>query len=146
MEKTMELLPQLVAYKPALLALAFLCLSVLVQSFLTAPFAFASEKEAPGMPLKGDHTQFSFRVIRTYMNSVENLPAFGIMVLLAVMLQLDATMVNWLVAVHVAFRMVFWLVYYGGVGKMAGGPRTVAYVGSLLSSIGLTGYLIAALF
>jgi len=146
MESIVEAMPHVAAYKPALMALAILCVTVYIQSFLTAPFAFVKAEQLPGMPLAGDHTQFSFRVIRTYMNSVENLPAFGLSVLLAVMLQLDAGVVNWLAGIHVAFRMVFWAVYYSGVGKVAGGPRTISYVGGLLSSLVLAGYVIFALF
>ena len=140
-----EILPQLMAYQPALLALALLCLSVLVQSFLTAPLAFATGSQEPGMPLKGDHTSRSFRVVRTYNNAVENLPAFGFSLLLAILVGLDVAAVNWLAGLHVAFRMGFWFVYYSGIGKVAGGPRTLCYVGGMTTNLGLVGYGLFAL-
>jgi uncharacterized MAPEG superfamily protein len=134
MDTLFEALPYLAAYHPALMALALLSLAVLIQGVLTAPLAFAPEDEEPGMPLKGDHSKLSFRVIRTYANSVENFPAFIAILLLAVIAGVDATWVNWLAGLHVAFRLLFWVVYYAGVGKIAGGPRTLSYVGGWLTN------------
>jgi len=145
MDKTMEILPHLSAYQPALLALALLCMSVLAQSFVLGPFEFAKGEQSPGMPLKGDHSLFSFRAIRTHMNSVENLPAFAVTVLLAILLDVDVAVVNWLAVIHLVLRLVFCVTYYSGVGKVAGGPRTLSYVGGWLSNVVLSGYVIAAL-
>ncbi len=122
-------MPFLVAYQPALLALAILALTVLIQSFLAGPLAFLSGKQGPGMPLNGDHGDFSFRVLRTYLNSTENLPAFAATVIVAVLIGVNADWVNWLAGLHLGFRMIFWAVYYSGIGKVAGGPRTLSYVG-----------------
>lgn len=140
-----EILPHMAGYQPAFLALVLLCLAVLVQAFLTAPLAFVKEEQTPGMPLCGDHTQLSFRVLRTYANSVENLPAFGLVLLMAVLLGANATIVNWLAAIHVGFRFAFWVAYYSGTGRIAGGPRTLCYVGGLLANIALAGSCIYTL-
>jgi len=145
MENTPEILPQLTAYQPALLALAVLLLSVLVQSMLTAPLAFIKGEQAPGSPLQGGHDLFSFRVLRAYLNSVENLPGFGLALGLAIALGLDASTVNWLAGAHVAFRLLFWFVYYSGIGKVAGGPRTLSYVGALTANMILAGYVLYGL-
>ncbi len=130
-----ESVPHLAAYQPALLALAILCLVVLVQNFLTAPLAYIKEQQAPGMLLGGDHSMLSFRVIRTYQNSVESLPAFGFTLVIAILIGVNALLLNWLAAIHVAFRLAFWAVYYSGVGKVAGGPRTLCFVGGLTANI-----------
>jgi uncharacterized MAPEG superfamily protein len=140
MSPALEILPQLAPYKPALIATAILCLSVLIQSFLTAPLAFLKNEQAPGMPLNGDHSLLSFRVLRTYVNSVENLPVFALSLVLALVLGLDAVIVNWLVAIHVVFRLIFWMVYYSGIGRVAGGARTLSYVGGVMANLGLIGY------
>lgn len=145
MNSMIETFPQLMPYQPALLALALLCMAVLIQSFLGAPLAFLREEQAPGMPLKGDHDLLSFRVLRTYSNSVENLPAFGLTLLLAIVLGVNASVVNWLAALHVVFRLAFWVVYYAGFGRVAGGPRTLSYVGGLLTNIVLAGACIFVL-
>ena len=122
-------------YEPAMLAFALLCMAVMIQAFLTAPLGFLKEEQAPGMPLQGDHGMLSFRVLRTYSNSVENLPAFGFSLLLAIVAGVGATAVNWLAGIHVASRLAFWAVYYSGVGAVAGGPRTMTYVGGALSNL-----------
>ncbi|MCR9095766.1 MAG: MAPEG family protein [bacterium] len=141
LEESLSLSP----YEPAVLAFAVLCMAVMVQAFLTAPLGFLKEEQAPGMPLRGDHDMFSFRVLRTYANSVENLPAFGFSLLLAILVGVSAAAVNWLAAIHVASRLAFWAVYYSGVGKVAGGPRTITYVAGALSNLVLTGMVLYTL-
>ena len=146
MSSVFEALPHLIDYQPSFLALALLCMAVLIQSFLSAPLAFVNEEQIPGMPLNGGHDLLSFRVLRTYANSVENLPVFGLAVLLAIILGVSAVMVNWLAAIHVAFRFAFWMAYYCGIGRIAGGPRTLFYVGGLLANIVLVGSSIYMVF
>lgn len=140
-----ETFPHLIPYQPSLLAMALLCMAVLIQSFLSAPLAFIREEQEPGMPLKGGHDLLSFRVLRTYSNSVENLPAFGLALLLAIVLGVNSSLVNWLAALHVAFRLAFWAVYFSGIGRVAGGPRTLCYVGGLMTNIVLAGACIFVL-
>lgn len=142
MASLLEKFPEFMAFYPSIVALAVLCLATLVQSFLNAPLAFLTEEQSPGMPLKGDHSLRSFRVLRTYSNSTENLPTFGFAVLLAIIVGVSPTLVNWLAVLHVAFRLAFWGVYYSGVGKVAGGPRTLCYVGGALTNLILAGAII----
>lgn len=132
-------------YSPALLALTLLCAAVLIQNFLTGPLAFLKEEQAPGMPLRGGHTQLSFRVLRTYSNSVESLPTFGFALLLAILVGVAPAPVNWLAGIHVAFRLAFWAVYYSGIGKVAGGPRTLCFVGGSLTNLALVVITLRAL-
>lgn len=144
MDVSAGLWPFVSQYQPALLALAILSLIALVQSFLTA-FAFTSGEQAPGMPLNGDHSMRSFRIIRIHANSVESLPALGFALVVAVLAGANASLVNWLALIHLGFRVAFWIVYFTGVGKIAGGPRTLCYVGGLLSNIALAVTAIFAL-
>ena len=132
-------------YGMALMALALLCVAVLVQSLLTAPLAFVSGEQQPGSPLRGDHNLRSFRVIRTHANSVESLPAFGFSVLVAIAAGVGETLVNWAALAHLVFRLGFWVVYYLGVGKVAGGPRTLCFVGGLAANFVLAGACVVAL-
>lgn len=128
---------QLLAYQPALWALALLCLIVLIQNALTAPFAFLKKEQSPGKALKGNHKLFSFRVLRTHVNSVESLAPFGLTVLLGIVVSANINALNWLAMAHVFFRLCFWFVYYSGIGKVAGGPRTLCFVGGLTTNIAL---------
>ena len=145
MKPLTDVLPNLALYEPALLALTLLCIIILIQTLLTAPLAFANKEQVPGEPLKGDHSLRSFRVIRTHANSVENLPAIGFAILVAILLSVNPRLVNWLAGIHVVSRLGFWAVYYSGVGKVAGGPRTLCFIGGLLSNFILAGACVIAL-
>ncbi len=133
------------AYQPAIVALAVLCVMVLVQALLTAPLGFLKEEQAPGMPLRGDHELLSFRVLRTYANSAENLPVFGFTLGVAMIAGVSPLVVNWLAGLHVVARLLFWVIYYSGVGKVAGGPRSMAYVGGSACNLALAGMALHAL-
>lgn len=137
MTSLFEVVPYLSAYHTSFLVLAGLSLITLVQNFATAPLAYVKEEQVPGMPVRFDHSKLSFRVIRTYSNSAESFPAFGWALFVAIVAGGSPTLVNWLAGVYFAFRLVFWALYYSGVGKPAGGPRTLAFVGGLLANIGL---------
>ena len=134
-----EIFPIWTSYLPSLIALGILCFSVLIQAVLNAPLAFLKGEQQPGMPLSGTYKDFSFRVLRTHANSVENLPVFGFAVLLAVISGVNASWVNGLAIAHVICRALFWVIYYKGIGKTAGGPRTIAYIGGWLTNIILIG-------
>ncbi len=54
---------------------------------------------------------------------------------IAIVIGVSAFLVNWLVALHVLFRLVYWAVYYSGFGKVAGGIRTITYVAGFLMNI-----------
>ncbi len=144
MQSILESMPQLAAYQPAFLALALLTLAVLVQGFLAGILGLAGGEEISGMPLKGDHTRFSFRTLRTYANSTENLPAFVATLLMATLVGVGAVFVNWLAVIHVVARMVFWAVYYSGIGKVGGGLRTIVYTIGLFANIVLAAMTVFA--
>ncbi len=128
----------LLPYQVALFSLALLCTSILVQGILAGVLGLARSDEVPGRPLKGDHPDFSFRVLRTYANGTENFPAFIAAVILAIFIGVDPQLVNWLASIHVAFRMAYWVIYYRGVGKTGGGMRTIAYTLALAANLALS--------
>ncbi|MFK7896692.1 MAG: MAPEG family protein [Myxococcota bacterium] len=134
---TPMLAPNLAAYEPAILALGILCLSVLIQGFLTAPLSFLNEEQTPGMPLQGDHDLLSFRAQRAFSNSAETLPLVGFALGVALYAGVTPALVNWLTALHVLSRIAFAGIYYSGIGKVAGGPRTMAFVAAALLNIAL---------
>ncbi len=145
MNSLFDAIPYLAAYQTSFLILAVLSLATLIQNFLSAPLSFVHEEQVPGLPLKFDHSKLSFRVLRTYANSVENFPAFGWALLVAIVAGASPIIVNWIAAIYFAFRMLFWAVYYAGFGKVAGGPRTMVFVGGLVSNIVLAGVAIWAI-
>ncbi|MDD9909232.1 MAG: MAPEG family protein [Ahrensia sp.] len=127
--------PQLAAYQPALAALIILCLAVLTQGFLAGVLGLAGGEQVAGMPLKGDHGLRSFRILRTYGNSTENLPVMLATTGLAIIAGVSAALVNWLVILHVGIRLAYWAIYYSGVGKVGGGLRTISYVGAFMMNV-----------
>ena len=145
MTSLFDALPYLATYHSSFLVLASLSLITLIQNFLTAPFAFIREEQIPGMPLKHDHSKMSFRALRTYANSTETFPAFGWALLVAIIAGATPIVVNWLAGLYLVFRIAFWVIYYSGIGKEAGGPRTMAFVGGLLTNIALAGVALWAL-
>ena len=128
MDDSAGMLSQIAAYQPALLAVIILCLAVLVQSFFAGVIGLGKSDEVPGTPLKGTHGDFSFRTLRTYANSTENLPAFATVVFVAIIVGASPIWVNWLAGIHVAIRFLYWAVYYAGVGEVLRGPRSMTYV------------------
>ena len=135
MESIIQSLPQLAPYQPAFLWLVVLCLVVLVQSFLAGALGLGKSDEVPGLPLQGSHDDASFRILRTYANSTENISVFVATAFLAILAGVSVTAVNWLVGLHVVFRIVYWAVYYSGVGKVTGGPRTITYVAGFFMNL-----------
>ncbi|WP_298963261.1 MAPEG family protein [uncultured Roseibium sp.] len=146
MENLFEAAPFLNAYRPGLTIVAALSLIVLIQNFLTAPLAFAKEEQIPGMPLQYDHTKLSFRAVRTYQNSAESFPAFLAAVLIAIIAGVSPLLVNVAAGIYLAARLLFWGVYYAGVGRVAGGPRTIAFVVCLLANIVIAVAALIALY
>lgn len=145
MDTFFDIAPYLAAYRPSFLVLAGLALMTLIQNFATAPLAFLREEQVPGLPLRFDHSKLSFRVLRTYQNSAETFPAFGWALLMAIMAGVSPMLVNWLAMAYFAARVAFWGIYYAGIGKPAGGPRTMAFVAGLLCNIALAGAAVWAL-
>lgn len=139
MDSIFDTVPYLTAYRVSFLVLAGVALVTLIQNVATAPLAFVNEEQVPGMPLQFDHSKLSFRAIRTYSNSAETLPAFGWALLVAILSGASPSHVNWLACGYFASRIAFWALYYSGLGKPAGGPRTMAFVAGLLCNLCLAG-------
>lgn len=132
-----DLRSALMQYDFAFIFLALLCLVTLIQNFLLAPIAFASNEQEPGMPVRLDHNALSFRAIRTYQNSIETLPVFGFALIVAIIAGVSPWWVNLIAGVYLGFRLLFWAIYYSGIGKVTGGPRTIAFVGGLIANVAL---------
>ncbi len=145
MNTAIDLPSYLDAYRVSLLVLATLSAMTLVQNFLTAPLAFIKEEQVPGMPLRFDHSKLSFRVLRTYQNSAESLPAFIAAVLVAVVVGSTPTVINIAASVYLVARVLFWITYYNGRGRIAGGPRTMAFVICLIANLVIAVMAIVAL-
>ncbi len=132
MESILQSLPQLLAYQPALVAMVLLCIYIIIQSVIAGVLGLGIGDEVPGRPLKGGHVDRSFRVLRVYANSTENLAFFVTVAFIAIVAGVSPVWVNGLVGLHVFFRVLYSLIYYRGAGKVGGGLRTIVYVLGLL--------------
>jgi uncharacterized MAPEG superfamily protein len=146
METIFDAVPYLAGYRLAFLVLAGNALITLLQNFATAPLSFVHQEQVPGMPVRFDHSKLSFRALRTYANSAESFPAFGWALLMAILAGAAPLLVNGLAGGYFVSRLAFWALYYSGIGKPAGGPRTMVFVVGLLCNIGLAVTAIWALW
>lgn len=139
-------MPDFIApYHAALLALVTLTLIVLFQSFVGAFLGFVKGDGTPGVHPQGGHDDPGFRALRCYANSVENLPAFAAALMVAIFAGAGAGLINLLAVAHVGMRIIFSAIYYSGLGKPAGGPRSLAYIAGWLVNIAMAGAAILAL-
>lgn len=129
--------PTFSVYTVSIWALLGVCAVNLAQASLIAPLSYAQGEQAPGLPLQHDHSKLSFRVSRTYSNSSETLPAFGWSVLIAIVAGASPPVVNGLAVGFLVFRLLFWAIYYGGIGKPSGGPRTMVFVGGFVCNVAI---------
>ena len=65
---------------------------------------------------------------------------------LAMITGVNASLVTWLVAIHVIARLAFWGVYYSGTGAIAGGVRTIVFVIGFTASVILAASALRAAF
>lgn len=135
MDSLFDAIPFLDSYRLSFVVLASLSFVLLLQNLLTAPLSFGKDEQVPGMPLQFDHSKLSFRVMRTFQNSAENLPAFTAALLAAIAGGAAPTLVNSAAMVYLAARLAYWAIYYSGVGKVGGGPRTIVFVVGFLANV-----------
>ena len=119
-------------YQLALLALVILCCAVMIQSVMTALLVFTKPTGQKPGAIKGGPQDFSYRVLRTYANSAENLPAFAAIVIVAIIASVDPKWVNGLACAHVGLRLLFWPIYYSPIGAITPGLRSPVYALALL--------------
>lgn len=122
-------------YRLAIVALAVLCLMVLIQTVLGVIFGMIVGREEPGGKYVGGYDEFGFRTLRTHLNSTETLAVFAISLLLALFAKVSPEWVNGLAILYVATRILYWILYYAGVGRNKGGPRTIIFVAGWATNV-----------
>ena len=114
-------------YRLALVAVAVLGVSNAIQGLISGGIKSAIEQQPTGQPAAGDVSRFSFRAVRTFLNGVENLPAFVAVAFAAVLLGADPFLTNAACVVVLLSRLVYWLIYYVGIDGDGFGFRSVAF-------------------
>lgn len=132
-------------YHTGLVAMGVLALAVLVQSFIAGYQKNVIAGHPPGREPDCDYDDRTFRISRTFHNSLENLSVFVLTAILAMIAGADPTIVNGLIVAHVVLRLLFWFFYYTQFGKFGGGPRTFTYLGGWFANFALAIVAIYAL-
>jgi uncharacterized MAPEG superfamily protein len=131
-----------VAYTSALIAVAGVALVTLLQS-AHVNVVRTRHGLAPDATIPAEYGDPVFRVVRTFLNSTESLPAFAGAVLAAVLLGAPAFWVSLLALVHLLFRLGYWAIYVSGVGVPSGGARSMAYAGGWAANVAIAVLAIA---
>ncbi len=133
-------------YTAAFAGLTVILATVLIQQLI----ASGKKARAPGaIPGKMDenigHESVVFRTQRTWMNSLENLPAMLGTIFLAVMVGADDTWTGILVWVYAISRIIHMVLYYAISTNVNPSPRSWFFLIGLLANIVLLGFCVAAL-
>lgn len=133
-------------YSTAFAGLAVILATVLVQQLI----ASGKKARAPGaIPGKMDdelgHESVVFRTQRTWMNSLENLPAMLGTIFLAVMVGADTRWTGLLVWVYAISRIMHMVLYYTISTNVNPSPRSWFFLLGLVANLVLLGFCVVAL-
>lgn len=133
-------------YSTAFAGLAVILATMLVQQLI----ASGKKARAPGaIPGKMDdeigHESVVFRTQRTWMNSLENLPAMLGTIFLAVMVGANDQWTGILVWVFAISRIIHMVLYYAISTNVNPSPRSWFFLIGLVANIVLLGFCVAAI-
>ena len=126
--------------------LAVILATVLIQQLI----ASGKKAKAPGaIPGKMDeslgHESVVFRTQRTWMNSLENLPAMLGTAFLALFVGADPTWTGILVWVFAVYRIIHMVLYYAIATNVNPSPRSWFFLLGLVANAVLLGFCVAAI-
>lgn len=132
-------------YTAAFTGLTVILATVLVQQLI----ASGKKARAPGaIPGKFDenlgHSSVVFRTQRTWMNSLENLPAMLGTIFLAVFVGANVQWTGILVWVYAISRIIHMVLYYKIATDVNPSPRSWFFLLGLLANIVLLGFCVVA--
>ncbi|MGB2064170.1 MAPEG family protein [Marinomonas gallaica] len=125
-------------YGTAFWGIFVILLTWMVQWFIAAG---SKGKKADAVPGKIDeslgHKSFTFRAHRTFMNSLENVPAMLGVIFLAILVGADAFWVMICIWSFAVARILHMLMYYAVATNENPSPRSYFFLMGLLSNIAL---------
>ena len=106
----------LTPYATALTATALLALIVLLQAIVASASRHVASTggQVAGAHLEADHSNRVYRLVRSFENSLENLPVFMLSIALAIAFALEPFWLNLAAVVFVAARLGHWAAYAAG--------------------------------
>ena len=132
-------------YGHALVSVALYGLVVQVLNALTG-IRKGSENLEPGAGYEADYDNPSYRLDRTYMNSIEMMVFYVALVFAAVLAGANPFMVNLFATLGVILRIAINVVYLRGIGKAYGGLRTMLVIAASVCNLGLFILVLTAVF
>lgn len=125
-------------YNVAFLGLLVYLSTLVVQALVAASTKSSQKGAIPGkMDPNLSHSSFVYRSNRTFMNSLENFPAFIGAAFLAIFVGADAFWVGTLIWVFAVSRIIHMVLYYVIATEKNPSPRSLFYMSALLANIAL---------
>jgi uncharacterized MAPEG superfamily protein len=135
----------MIEYASSLLLLSLLVLMVVLQSLIATVAHRKQQQYIPGVvDANLDHHSFVFRSHRTFMNSLENVPMFVLTSLLAMAVQLSATVLFWTSLIYLLARLLHMVLFYAIATNKNPSPRSYFYAIAMFTQLYLIGALVAA--
>ncbi|EWH09347.1 hypothetical protein DS2_13144 [Catenovulum agarivorans DS-2] len=133
-------------YLVAFWGLFTIILTWLIQWFVASGSKGAQAGAIPGkIDQNLSHSSFVFRSHRTFMNSIENVPAMLGTSFLAILVGADIFWTGLLVWIFAVSRIIHMLLYYVIATEANPSPRSYFFLIGLASNVGLLGCCAAAL-
>ena len=123
----------LAPYADALFIVSLLMILIIVQSFVGAFFRNAIEKYQAGEPLPANHDSATYRMVRSFENSAENLILFLPVFVLAIAASVSPTWVWWVALLFTVGRAAHWAMYAMNIPML----RTVAFAIGFFATLAL---------
>ena len=125
-------------YNVAFLGLLVYLSTLVVQALVAASTKSSQKGAIPGkMDPNLSHSSFVYRSNRTFMNSLENFPAFIGAAFLAIFVGADTFWVGTLIWVFAVSRIIHMVLYYVIATEKNPSPRSLFYMSALLANIAL---------
>ena len=133
-------------YLPSLWGIAFIILLLFVQWFIATMSKGAQKNAIPGkMDPSLGHESFVFRAHRTFMNTLENIPAMLGTCFLAVLVGANPFWAAVLIWAFGVARVIHMVLYYVIATEKNPSPRSYFFMLGLLANLGLFGFCVVAL-
>ena len=123
----------LAPYSDALFLVAVLMIVVIVQSFAAAFFRNAVEKHEAGESLEANHASTTYRMVRSFENSAENIILFLPVFALAIAAAVPPAWVWWVALLFLVGRLGHWAMYALNIPPM----RTVFFALGFFATLAL---------
>ena len=101
----------LTPYADSLLIVAFLMIILILQSFVGAFFRNAVEQHVAGAAIPADHASATYRMVRSFENSLENIALFLPVLALAIAAAVSPAWVWWVALLFTIGRLGHWEMY-----------------------------------